>query len=51
MHHLQLSAQNAALMAKFFVRVLELAHELKPLVGTISVDGSQFKANASSIAE
>jgi transposase len=40
--------QNAALMAKFFVRVLELAQELKLLqVGTISVDGSQIKANAS----
>ncbi|MBV8277083.1 MAG: IS1182 family transposase [Verrucomicrobia bacterium] len=40
--------QNAALIAKFFVQVLELAHELKLLqVGTISVDGSQFKANAS----
>jgi transposase len=40
--------QNAALIAKFFVRVLELAQELKLLqVGTISVDGSQIKANAS----
>jgi transposase len=40
--------QNAALIAKFFVRVLELARELKLLqVGTISVDGSQIKANAS----
>src|SRR6516165_3529044 len=40
--------QNAELIAKFFVRVLELARELKLLqVGTISVDGSQFKANAS----
>jgi len=39
---------NAALIAKFFVRVLELAQELKLLqVGTISVDGSQIKANAS----
>jgi transposase len=40
--------QNAALIAKFFVGVLELARELKFLaVGTISVDGSQIKANAS----
>ena len=40
--------QNAALIAQFFVRVLELARELKLLqVGTISVDGSQIKANAS----
>src|SRR5215467_10683423 len=40
--------QNAALIAKFFVRVLELARELKLLqMGTISVDGSQIKANAS----
>jgi transposase len=40
--------QNQRLMAKFFVRVLELARELKLLaVGTISVDGSRFKANAS----
>jgi len=39
---------NGALIAKFFVRVLELAQELKLLqVGTISVDGSQIKANAS----
>src|SRR5262249_9047300 len=40
--------QNAAPIAKFFVRVLELAQELKLLqVGTISVDGTQIKANAS----
>jgi molybdenum-dependent DNA-binding transcriptional regulator ModE len=40
--------RNGALIAKFFVRVLELAQELKLLqVGTISVDGSQIKANAS----
>ena len=40
--------QNAALIVKFFVRVLELARELKLLqVGAISVDGSQIKANAS----
>lgn len=40
--------QNAALIGKFFVGVLELARELKFLaVGTISVDGSQIKANAS----
>ena len=40
--------QNAALIAKFFVRVLELGRELKLLqVGTISVDGSRIGANAS----
>src|SRR6478752_3797370 len=40
--------QNAKLIEKFFVRVLELARELKLLqVGTISVDGTQLKANAS----
>jgi transposase len=40
--------QNAGLVAKFFVRVLELAHELRLLqVGTISVDGSRIRANAS----
>jgi len=40
--------QNAALIAKFFVRVLELGRELKLLqVGTISIDGTQIKANAS----
>jgi transposase len=40
--------QNGGLIAKFFVRVLELAQELKLLqLGTISVDGSQIKANAS----
>jgi transposase len=40
--------QNAALIAKFFVRVLELARELKLLqVGTISGDGSRIRANAS----
>jgi transposase len=40
--------QNAALIAQFFVRVLELARELKLLqVGTISVDGSRIRANAS----
>jgi len=39
--------QNAKLITQFFVRVLELARELKFLqVGTISVDGSQLKANA-----
>jgi transposase len=39
---------NAKLIAKFFVRVLELARELKLLkLGTISVDGSGLKANAS----
>src|ERR1700758_4810399 len=38
---------NAKLIAKFFVRVLELARELKLLkVGTISVDGSGLKENA-----
>ena len=40
--------QNEKLIAKFFVRVLELARELKLLqVGTISVDGTRLKANAS----
>jgi transposase len=40
--------QNAKLIEKFFVRVLELARELKLLqVGTISVDGTRLKANAS----
>ena len=40
--------QNQKLIAKFFVRVLELARELKLLqVGTISVDGTRLKANAS----
>jgi transposase len=40
--------ENEKLIAKFFVRVLELARELKLLqVGTISVDGTQLKANAS----
>jgi transposase len=40
--------QNAKLIAKFFVRVLELAQQLKLLeVGTISVDGTRLKANAS----
>ena len=40
--------QNAQLITKFFVRVLELARELKLLrVGTISVDGTRLKANAS----
>jgi transposase len=40
--------QNQRLIAKFFVRVLELARELKLLkVGTISVDGTRLKANAS----
>ena len=40
--------QNAALIAQFFVRVLELGRELKLLqVGTISVDGSRIRANAS----
>jgi len=40
--------QNAKLITQLFVRVLELARELKFLqVGTISVDGSQLKANAS----
>jgi transposase len=39
--------QNGGLITKFFVRVLELAHELKLLqVGTISVDGSRIRANA-----
>jgi transposase len=40
--------QNGKLIAKFFVRVLELAQGLKLLqVGTISVDGTRLKANAS----
>ena len=40
--------QNQRLIAKLFVRVLELARELKLLkVGTISVDGTRLKANAS----
>jgi transposase len=40
--------ENVRLITKFFVRVLELARELKLLkVGTISVDGSRLKANAS----
>jgi transposase len=40
--------QNAQLITKFFVRVLELARGLKLLrVGTISVDGTRLKANAS----
>jgi hypothetical protein len=40
--------QNAKLIEKFFVRVLELARELKLLqVGIISVDGTRLKANAS----
>ena len=40
--------QNGELIAKFFVRVLELARELKLLqVGTLSVDGTRLKANAS----
>src|SRR6516225_3141285 len=40
--------ENEKLIAKFFVRVLELARELKLLqMGTISVDGTQLKANAS----
>jgi transposase len=40
--------QNQKLIAKFFVRVLELARELKLLqVGPISVDGTRLKANAS----
>jgi hypothetical protein len=40
--------QNEKLIAKFFVRVLELAQQLKLLqVGTISVDGTRLKANAS----
>jgi hypothetical protein len=40
--------QNEKLIAKFFLRVLELARELKLLqVGTISVDGTRLKANAS----
>ena len=40
--------ENVKLITKFFVRVLELARELKLLkVGTISVDGSRLKANAS----
>jgi transposase len=40
--------QKEKLIGKFFVRVLELARELKLLqVGTISVDGTRLKANAS----
>jgi transposase len=40
--------QNEKLIGKVFVRVLELARELKLLqVGTISVDGTRLKANAS----
>ena len=40
--------QNEKLIGKFFVRVLELARELKLLqVGTISVAGTRLKANAS----
>jgi hypothetical protein len=40
--------QNGELIAKFFVRMLELARALKLLqVGTISVDGTRLKANAS----
>lgn len=40
--------QNGKLIAKFFVQVLELARELKLLqVGTISIDGTRLKANAS----
>jgi transposase len=40
--------QNQKLIAEFFVRVLELARELKLLqLGTISVDGTRLKANAS----
>ena len=40
--------QNQKVIAKFFVRVLELARELKLLqVGTISVEGTPLKANAS----
>jgi hypothetical protein len=40
--------ENAKLITKFFVRVLELARELKLLqVCTISVDGGRLKANAS----
>jgi transposase len=40
--------QNQKVIARFFVRVLELARELKLLeVGTISIDGTQLKANAS----
>jgi transposase len=40
--------QNGELIAKFFVRVLELARELKLLqVGTLSVDGTRLKANGS----
>jgi hypothetical protein len=42
--------ENAKLITKFFVRVLKLARELKLLeVGTISVDGSGLKANASKL--
>src|SRR5258708_13629347 len=40
--------QNEKLIAKFFVRVLELARELKLFpVGTISADGTRLKANGS----
>ena len=40
--------QNQKLITKLFVRVLELAQQLKLLkVGTISVDGTRLKANAS----
>ena len=40
--------QNHKLIARLFVRVLELARELKLFqVGTISVDGTRLKANAS----
>ncbi len=43
--------QNEKLIAKFFVRVLELARELKLLqVGTISVDGTRLKADAKPMA-
>jgi len=40
--------ENFALVAECFVKVLELAQELKLLkVGTISVDGTKVRANAS----
>src|SRR5258705_13307333 len=40
--------QNERLIAKFFVRAFELDRELKLLqVGTISVNGTRLKANAS----
>ena len=40
--------ENFALVAECFVKVLELARELKLLkVGTISVDGTKVRANAS----